>query len=287
MFTMYDIKRDLVINKIHAIYYSELKKTHAFTGESHNFWEFLYVDNGHVIGHILQNNFFIDQGYGILIKPNDFHDLYGNGQDASNIVNFSFSCLSPQLEEVGNQVQKLTSFQKNILKALIQALSLPKTNLFKLNLYEILDENRFGSQQIVANLIEVFLIDFFQTNTSIQEPEQPNLLRGNQLCREAAKIISVIDSNINKKIDLDFLAEATHYTPSRIRKVIKDSFNVPIKVLVNQKKVERAKILLRESDMNISEISEFLGFSRIGYFSDVFFNITGIRPLDYKNSLRE
>lgn len=286
-FALHDIKKDIKIESIHAIFYSELKNTHIFSGESHDFWEFMYVDHGHIIGHIESNNMMVEKGYGILIRPNDFHDLYGNGRDASNIVNFSFVCHFEGLNQVCNRVKKLTQFQSNILKSLFAALELPKTSLYKLNLYTALDGNITGKQQIIANLLEVFLIDFYQNNITIKTTDHLPILSEEELNKEAANILSVIHSNINIKIDLEFISEETGYTAERIRKVIKQNFDVPLKVLVNQIKINKAKTLLRETDMNISEISEFLGFSRIGYFSDVFTSIVGMRPMDYISSIKE
>lgn len=286
-FVLHDIKKDIRIEAIHAIFYSELKNTHIFTGESHDFWEFMYVDQGIIIGHIEANNMMVEKGYGILIKPNDFHDLYGNGRDASNIVNFSFVCKFEGLNQISNRVLKLTPFQSNILKSLFVALELPKTSLYKLNLYTALDGNITGKQQMIANLMEVFLIDFYQSNITVKNNDHLALLSEEELNKDAANILSVIHSNINIKIDLEFISEMTGYTAERIRKIIKQNFDVPLKVLVNQIKVNKAKTLLRETDMNISEISEFLGFSRIGYFSDVFTAIVGMRPMDYINSIKK
>jgi AraC-like DNA-binding protein len=285
-FELHEIKKDIRIEAIHAIFYSELKNTHIFKGESHDFWEFMYVDHGHIIGHIESNNMMVEKGYGILIKPNDFHDLYGNGRDASNIVNFSFVCKFDGLNQVCNRVQKLSTFQSNILKSLFVALELPKTSLYKLNLYTALDGSITGKQQMISNLLEVFLIDFYQSNITTRNTDQLSILSPEELNKDAANILSVIYSNINIKIDLDFISEKTGYTAERIRKIIKQNFDAPLKVLVNQIKINKAKTLLRETDMNISEISEFLGFSRIGYFSDVFTSIVGMRPIDYISSIK-
>lgn len=284
-FALHEIKRDIRIDKIHAIYYSELKNNHIFKGEEHNFWEFMYVDHGHIIGHIETNNIIAEKGYGILIKPNDFHDLYGNGRDASNIVNFSFVCSYEPLNEVANRVMKLTPFQSTLLKSVFTALELPKTSLYKLNLYTAMD-GTFGKQQMIANLLEVFLIDFYQSNQTSKPNDHMPLLSDEELSKDANNILSVIHSNINNKIDLEFISQSTGYSYERIRKIIKQNFDVNLKVLVNQIKITKAKTLLRETDMNISEISEFLGFSRIGYFSDVFNSVVGMRPIDYISSIR-
>lgn len=288
MFQLHPIKQELKIESIHAIYYSELNKNHFFKGEVHDFWEFLYVDTGHVLGDVVSNNFFLEKSYGMLIKPNDFHNLYCNGKDASNIVNFSFKCDHPKLLEVANKVEKLSAFQTNLLKSMIALLELPKKNLFELNLYTAISTDNFGRQQMVVNLLETFILDYVASATSDHRTSKPNLIEDTQqVSKEAEKIISVINSNINSKIDLDFISNSTGYSPERIRKILRLNFDIPLKLLVNQIKIAKAKLLLRESEMNISEISDFLGFSRVGYFSDVFYNTVGLRPMEYISSLKK
>ena len=40
------LKREITIPAIVTIHYFEYMKDFAFKGESHDFWEFLYVDKG-------------------------------------------------------------------------------------------------------------------------------------------------------------------------------------------------------------------------------------------------
>ena len=43
------LKREIAIDSIITIHYFEYMKDFVFHGESHDFWEFLYVDQGSVI----------------------------------------------------------------------------------------------------------------------------------------------------------------------------------------------------------------------------------------------
>ena len=54
----------------------------------------------------------------------------------------------------------------------------------------------------------------------------------------------------------------------------------------NQRKIERAKQLIREERMNISQIAESLGFSSIHYFSRMFKKIEGMAPAEYGRSIK-
>ena len=54
------LEKPFVVDEIISIHYFEYTSTYSFEGESHNFWEFLYVDKGEVsvcageCQHILQ-----------------------------------------------------------------------------------------------------------------------------------------------------------------------------------------------------------------------------------------
>ena len=43
------LKSDIDINELYSVHYFEFGKGYAFAGESHNFWELVYVDKGEII----------------------------------------------------------------------------------------------------------------------------------------------------------------------------------------------------------------------------------------------
>ena len=51
-------------------------------------------------------------------------------------------------------------------------------------------------------------------------------------------------------------------------------------------KIDFAKQLIRENDMNFTQISDFLGYSSIHYFSRQFKRSTGMTPSEYVSSIR-
>ena len=42
------LKEELHIRKIYSIHYFEYMKDYVFDGESHDFWEFVFVDSGNL-----------------------------------------------------------------------------------------------------------------------------------------------------------------------------------------------------------------------------------------------
>jgi two-component system response regulator YesN len=52
-------------------------------------------------------------------------------------------------------------------------------------------------------------------------------------------------------------------------------------------KMEQAKILLRDTDMKIYEVSENLGYKTVDYFTKLFRDYTGTSPQRYRKSQGE
>lgn len=51
-------------------------------------------------------------------------------------------------------------------------------------------------------------------------------------------------------------------------------------------KIDFAKQLIRENDMNFTQISDFLGYSSIHYFSRQFKKLSGMTPTEYATSIK-
>ena len=51
------LKEELHIRKIYSIHYFEYMKDYVFDGESHDFWEFVFVDSGNLFVTAGDQNF--------------------------------------------------------------------------------------------------------------------------------------------------------------------------------------------------------------------------------------
>ena len=74
------LEEELIIKRIVTIHYFEYRKDFVFTGEKHNFWEFVYVDKGEINVTADERVFRLEHGEMIFHKPNEFHTLSANGK---------------------------------------------------------------------------------------------------------------------------------------------------------------------------------------------------------------
>ena len=92
------LQPSLLINRLYTVHYFEYMKDFAFKGESHDFWEFLYVDKGNIL--VRAGDWELQMGAGDIVfhEPNEFHAFRAVGKSAINLVAVSFVTDSPGVD---------------------------------------------------------------------------------------------------------------------------------------------------------------------------------------------
>lgn len=88
------LQHSIDIDAIITLHYFEYMKNFEFKGESHNFWEFLYVDKGTVAVRADDTWTTLYTGDIIFHQPNEFHAIKSIGKDSPNLVVMSFTSSS-------------------------------------------------------------------------------------------------------------------------------------------------------------------------------------------------
>lgn len=100
------------------------------------------------------------------------------------------------------------------------------------------------------------------------------------------KMLSYIEENYSGKITLNDIAEALHANSSYLSRLFKQKSGNNLFDAVLEKRIEKAKGYMTDTDWKIYKISQAVGFEDTGYFSRVFKKYTGISPTEYKNGRR-
>lgn len=98
------------------------------------------------------------------------------------------------------------------------------------------------------------------------------------------KVINVINTHINEPIDLDKCARMCFVSRERFNHMFKEQTGFSPLQYINQIRIERAKQLLCDSGLSVSECAETLGFTDVNYFSRLFRKLTGVSPSNYRKS---
>lgn len=94
--------------------------------------------------------------------------------------------------------------------------------------------------------------------------------------------LEYIYKNKGENISAEKLAKICHISPSYFSRLFAKETGESFSIYVTKLKVEWAKKMLEETNMNINEISDALGFGESGYFIKKFKKYEGITPFLYR-----
>ncbi|WP_338517499.1 helix-turn-helix transcriptional regulator [Alteromonas gracilis] len=97
------------------------------------------------------------------------------------------------------------------------------------------------------------------------------------------KLYQYIEDNIDKKLHLDELANQVNLSKFHFSREYKRIFGETIFESIKRKRLEYAASLLRNTDMNISEIARFSGFVSLSHFSYSFKVFYKVSPMTYRS----
>lgn len=96
--------------------------------------------------------------------------------------------------------------------------------------------------------------------------------------RQLHKAIIYLEKHYTENTSIEELAQLCNMSPSAFRRNFKETLGTsPIKYR-NHLRMQKAMIMLKEQDFMISEISDFLNFSDVYYFSKLFKSTYGFAP---------
>jgi AraC-like DNA-binding protein len=107
--------------------------------------------------------------------------------------------------------------------------------------------------------------------------------RGELLSLLVRQIKLNLDNQLLQPFHTEQIVQALGMSAKHLNRVFKKEMGTTIYHYVLTKKLESAKLMLLETHLTVSEISEQLGYSDAHYFSNLFKQKTGLRPTDFRS----
>lgn len=97
-----------------------------------------------------------------------------------------------------------------------------------------------------------------------------------------AKIRQYIRSRLSEEITRDELAAYVYLNPAYLSRLFKKETGLSISDVIIQERLQKAKQLLEETELKITDIAEQVGYTSLGSFSNLFKRIVGATPQQYR-----
>lgn len=281
------IENLLVIGKIVTIHYFEFDKTFVSPTESHDFWELVYAEKKSIICTADNKEQTLHEGELLFHKPNETHALRADGVSAPNVFIISFECKSESMRFFENKKTRLTDELSRLVYAIIResktTFDLPYSDP-SLKKMKLLNSPSLGGQQLIKNYLEILLISLMRGETEKQDAEIVFLPKEELGERVASSVVAYLKEHLFERVSVADVCEHLHYNKSYLFEQFKKATKMPIMAYFMQLKIEKAKVLLRETAFSVSQIAETLAFDSPNYFSKAFKKATGRTPMQYKKT---
>ena len=289
-FTKIEFHNSFSAKNLTTLFYMEIPKDFSYGGESHNFWEMVYIDKGEMICTAGKKQFILKSGELTFHKPDEYHNLSGNGRTSSNISILTFDCFGDEMDYFEGKIFRLNAEEKGLLSMLftegISSLAKEKENDPLVQSMKVRPNAPFGYEQMIKNLLEIFLIKL-RRNTDIfsKESRRQFTVDGVNIPVKIKSIVDYLNENVYRKITISDISLHFGISESLLKKEFSLYYSGGIINYYNRRKAEEAKKLIRKGEHSFSEIADKLGFDNPQYFSKFFKNITNMTPTEYKNSI--
>lgn len=280
------LKYTIDIDGIYSVYYFDFSKIHQFESESRNFWTMVYVDNGSVMVAANKSEYLLNQGSISFFRPDEQYELKYISESIPNIAVISFSCTSKAMNYFENKHFPLNQNQRKIILRIITEYSNTFLNPLNIQNHGKLIHRKdcpIGSEQLLKHSISELLITLLQSSDPTQAQSFVPGLRSSSAT--VNMIVDYMQSNLNRSLQLNDIIKHIGLNKATITNIFKEEFNMGAIEYFIHLKIEYAKLLLRETSYNITQISELLGYSTIHYFSRQFKKTTGMSPTEYADSV--
>ena len=182
--------------------------------------------------------------------------------------------------EVVPQFMKL--FETNVPRSshIPAAKVTPKLNLLLEGILDTCEEVKRG-EKYAEEMRSGYVLAFFSELLRSMELYGPDSGELSAL----KNIVDYCSRNYTKEISLETLSKELHISKYYISHLFGSRLNMRFNDYVNSLRISKACLLLTDSDMSITAISDRVGFSTIRTFNRAFLRQTGRSPSDYRRTI--
>lgn len=232
----------------------------------HEFFELEFVLDGEGEQNLNGSVYKLQKGSFYLLTPIDFHSI--SSENGITVANISFrqTAISEERQmQFINRRHNLFCTLRNDEKEYIETII-----------------NMFGSEfsgnapersEILSHLLEI-LLTVIARNSATDKPLNSNGIE---------KSLQYIFRHFREELSLETVAEKGGYSPTYFSALFHKGTGKRLSDFINDLRVHYAKLLLRSTNLSVTEICEKSGFKSLSNFFRVF-NKEGLTPKEYRNN---
>ena len=204
----------------------------------------------------------------VLYGANQWHMQYADMDVAPRYVTLSFEVQDGNLESLLNR--KLRPSQTGV--TLIQQMIREQERM-----------DAWSMDMIAAQLTQLLLKLLRQQAPATKLMASNSLNSENEIICRAQQYIG---AHIREKLSVPHVARMVDVSPSYMTALFHKNLQISPGEYIRRIKIQESKQMIREGDLNFTEIAEALQYSTVHHFSRQFKDKVGVTPTEYAKSVR-
>lgn len=264
------VSRKLLVDGIYTFFYQEKEQGFLFPGESHAMPELTYVDQGELHSVVEGQDLLLKQGDLVIYGADQWHMQYADIGVAPRFVTISFDVTGSDLAPLMNR--KFSAPQKvaTLLQSMLQE-------------QERMDQ---FSDDIMVSQLNQLLVTLLRevAMPSGSRVKSSNVVHNeNEIIRQAQQFVA---AHIREKLSVPMVAKHVDVSPSYLTVLFHKNLQISPGEYIRRIKLQESKQMIRENNLNFTQIAAVLQYSTVHHFSRQFKDKFGITPTEYAKSVR-
>ena len=264
------VNHQFQVDGIYTFFYQEKEQGFLFPGESHPMAELTYVDQGALHSVVEGQDLLMKQGDLVIYGPNQWHMQYADIGVAPRFVTISFDVsgmdMHPLLNRKFTAPQNAVTVLQNMLR----------------------EQERMDpySNDIILSQLNLLLLLLLRETAAPSggKLQTANAIHSeNEIIRQAQQYIS---AHIREKLSVPLVARQVDVSPSYLTALFHKNLQISPGEYIRRIKLQESKQMIRENNLNFTEIAAELQYSTVHHFSRQFKEKFGITPTEYAKSVR-
>lgn len=270
------VKSIISVTAFYTVHYFNYGRKFSFEGESHNFWELVYVDRGKATIVADDRNYELNQGEAYFHKPNQFHSIKTVEFASSIIVTFSLAGDASFFEDrkaVLSPAQQV--MLGNIISEFSRAFSDAPDEIYMRQLH-FRDNPPAGTVQMMRCYLECLLISLMRGEKSGQ-----TVIKAKNDAELTVQIKSILGEKLYSSVTLEEISKRLYFSKTYLGAKFKADVGCSIISYYNKIKTDEAKRLIAAGQYSLSQIAAMLGYGSAQYFTRIFKKNTHFTPSEW------
>lgn len=256
----------LQVTSLTTFFYQEPEQGFLFPGEARDLAKLTYVDSGSIHSVVDGQDTLLPQGSLLVYAPGQWHMQYADMGVAPRFLSISFDAAGCDWQAIANRPIQASKAVRDCLQQMLREQESPAL---------------LGSDMLLS-LLNVILISLIRESSgAVAVPAT-----GNSENRIIARAQQYITDHVTERLSVPVVAKNIGLSASYLTALFQKHLQISPGEYLRRVKLQKSKQLIREGNLNFTQIAEALEYSTVHHFSRQFKEKFGITPSQYAKSVK-